>query len=430
MSKKVSVIGLGYMGLPTAIILAEHGFEVFGYDIDEAKINNIKNCKSVINEPELIDRLKAVLSNNLKVSNKLIEADFYMISVPTPITESKSADLSAVWAVTKEISKIIKSGDTVILESTSSVGTTKKLAQMLEDFSGLKSGQDFFVGYSPERAIPGKTFFEVVNNNRVIGGINEKSTEKIHELYSQFVKGEISLTDSNTAEMVKLVENSSRDVQIAFANQVASMAYEAGIDPYELIDLANKHPRVKILSPRCGVGGHCIAVDPWFLIEAFPKQTELLQAARKVNDTKPYQVIEIVEEHIKKLCLSRKCNLLILGLTFKPDVDDLRESPALKIAQEFAKKENINLSVYDPNISFGHPECLSEINVLRDYKNAINSADLILILVGHKEFKNSADLFLGKRVLDFSGLNLNQVEKQINLLRNYSNPSTSSGRAG
>jgi UDP-N-acetyl-D-mannosaminuronic acid dehydrogenase len=408
MKKRVSVIGLGYMGLPTAIILAESGFNVFGYDIDEKKVELIKNGNSVISEPDLNSRLNFVLKSKFfSVSTDLQEADYYLISVPTPITSNKKADLNSIWAAVQEIAKKIKKNDTVILESTSSVGATKKLAQKLEKLTGLIPGKDFFIGYSPERAIPGKTFFEIINNNRVIGGINEISTQKIAKLYSKFVKGEISLTNSETAEMVKLVENSSRDVQIAFANQVASMAYEAGIDPYRLIEIANKHPRVNILSPRCGVGGHCIAVDPWFLVESFPEHSELLKVARQVNDLKPGQVIKMVERYAQNLNLDRKYNLLILGLTFKPDVDDLRESPALQIAKQFADNNCVNLFIADPNITkYSLEKDLQHLFV--DYKDSIKSANIILLLVGHKEFRDP-NLFLNNNVLDFSGMNINST---------------------
>lgn len=405
MSKKISVIGLGYMGLPTSIILAENGFEVFGFDIDQKKIEKIKNCEPVINEPELVNRLEFVLNKNFFVSGELKVADCYLVSVPTPIDENKKANLDAVWLAGQSVAKILKKNDIVILESTSSVGTTIKLAEKIEKISGLIAGQDFFIGYSPERAIPGKTFFEVVNNNRVIGGINQESSQKIYDIYAKFVKGEISITDSNTAEMVKLVENSARDVQIAFANQVASMAYEAGINPYNLIELANKHPRVNILSPRCGVGGHCIAVDPWFLIESFPSNSKLLRASREVNSLKPFQVIESVNKKINSLNLNKKCKLLILGLAFKPDVDDLRESPALEIAKYFATQKDINLFVSEPNIKKENLKNSLSDNLV-DFKNEIDFADLILVLVGHKEFSEIDWLPHLDKIIDYSGLNL------------------------
>lgn len=420
MSKKISVIGLGYMGLPTSIILAESGFEVFGFDIDQKKIAKIKNCESVINEPELVNRLESVLNKNFFVSNELQVSDCYLISVPTPIDENKKANLDAVWLAGQSIAKILKKDDVVILESTSSVGTTVKLAEKMEKISGLIAGKDFFIGYSPERAIPGKTFFEVVNNNRVIGGINQESSKKIYDIYEKFVKGEISITNSNTAEMVKLVENSSRDVQIAFANQVASMAYEAGINPYDLIEIANKHPRVNILSPRCGVGGHCIAVDPWFLVESFPENSKLLKVSREVNDLKPLQAIDFVNKKINSLNLGRKCKLLILGLAFKPDVDDLRESPALEIAKYFAKQENINLSVSEPNIKKENLDFVLS-DKLVDYKKELGLSDLILVLVGHKEFTQIDWLPYSDKIIDYSGLNLEKfcIDALENKFVNY-----------
>ena len=469
MKSRVSVIGLGYMGLPTAIILAENELTVFGYDIDEEKINKIKKAEPVINEPEIIPRLQSVLDDKeFSVSNKLHEAEYYIISVPTPVDKNKNANLDAVWSATSEVAKILKHGDTVILESTSIVGTTEKLSRKLEEITNLKAGIDFFVGYSPERAIPGNTFYEVVHNNRIIGGINKESSNKIFDLYSKFVKSEISITDSKTAEMVKLVENSSRDVQIAFSNQVASIAYQQGINPYDLIALANKHPRVNILNPRCGVGGHCIAIDPWFLVEAFPEHTKLLKAAREINDAKPLEVINFVEDFAeryvstdsyfptthevtsdKRYTMSvealaksdqydrpiisrarrsllaesgsnsagivsrderKKINLLVLGLTFKPDVDDLRESPALEIVEKLSKKENFNLTIADPNINKSQIDKNLQKNFVDNFETGLENADIILVLVGHREFRDfDWSFFPDKKILDFSGLNIKEA---------------------
>ena len=271
--KKVSIVGLGYIGLPTAIIAAEHGFLVLGFDIDENKVDKINQGEETIVEPEVAAKLTHVISKEtFKATKKLEAADYFIIAVPTPF--SKKADLSYVFNAAKEIAKVLQKGNLVILESTVPVNTTIKLAEFLGKNSGLKK-EDFFVAYCPERVLPGKIFKELIANDRVIGGINDESKELARSFYKSFVKGKIYLTDTKTAEMVKLVENSSRDVQIAFANQVAAMCEEVNINPFEVIDIANKHPRVNVLKPGCGVGGHCIAVDPWFLIESFSKNSTL-----------------------------------------------------------------------------------------------------------------------------------------------------------
>ena len=393
--KKICVIGLGYIGLPTSILLAESGFEVVGFDNNLSKVNSINNQDPVIQEPEIYPRLKnALQEKSFIASAKIVPADFFIIAVPTPITEQKLADMSYVWSAGRAICSVIKPGDTIILESTSSVGSTQKLSELIFENTGFIAGKDFFIGYCPERVLPGNIFYELVYNDRVVGGLDAGSTKKIAEFYATFVCGEIIETDSKTAEMVKLVENSSRDVEIAFAHQVASMAYEAGINPYELIKIANKHPRVNILNPRCGVGGHCIAVDPWFLIESFPENSQLLKAAREVNDNKPKEVVDFILQKVSALAhdLNRPIKLSILGLTYKPNVDDLRESPALKVAQELSKFDNIELFLCEPNI------VPKQISVGLDAKfldlyQAIDIADVVLVLVAHE---NSRILFLIK----------------------------------
>jgi len=409
--KKICVLGLGYIGLPTSIILAENNFEVIGFDVDHIKVDRINNSDAVIQEPEISSKLKKVLSEKkFKAVKEIESADYFIIAVPTPFKVNnleKQADLSYVWSTVEFISQVLKIGDTVILESTVPVGTTEELARNLELSTNLKAGKDFFVAYCPERVFPGKIFYELENNSRVLGGINSISAQKAQELYIKFVKGNLHLESSIFAEMIKLVENSSRDAQIAIANQVASLAYKVGIDPYKLISIANEHPRVKILNPTCGVGGHCIAVDPWFLVESFPEQTELFKKSRQINDAKPYQVLNFIKEAISKWKLSNpnsKCKMAILGLTYKPNVDDLRESPALLIAQELNKIAEIDFVAVEPYIE---PEILNKKYNIKTEKleNALNDSNIIICLVAHNYFKNLKNLLLKDQiVLDFCGL--------------------------
>lgn len=406
--KKVCVVGLGYIGLPTSIILAESGYDVVGFDINIEKVRAINNEDPVIQEPEIFPRLKnAMREASFRATAVVEQADYFVIAVPTPITAEKKADLSYVWASGISIADVLKKGDVVILESTSSVGTTEKLAQLLYEKTGLRPLKDFFIGYCPERVLPGNIFYELVYNDRVIGGLDNASSEKIAEFYRFFVKGELIKTDAKTAEMVKLVENSSRDVEIAFAHQVASMAHQVGINPYELIAIANRHPRVNILTPRCGVGGHCIAVDPWFLIESFPEQSTLLKMARNVNDKKPHEVVTFVKSLVDEFILANKrpCKVAVLGLTYKPNIDDLRESPALEIAHFLEKDQAIVLMVADPNVS--RKNLPNELQgKFFTYEHAIESADIVLLLVAHDQFKDiNWNLLLDKKLIDFSGLN-------------------------
>ena len=405
---KVAVVGLGYIGLPTAILLAESGLMVHGYDIDEVKVAKIQAGIAVIEEHELGGRLLGVLKNkSFYASTTLVTADYYIIAVPTPITSDQKADLSYVWQACQAIANVLQPGNCVIMESTVPVGLTNQVAQYLSKITSLILGQDFFVAFSPERVIPGQIFKELVHNDRLIGGVCEQSSLVASKLYARFVKGHISHTNASVAEMVKLVENSSRDVQIAFANQVASMAEAAGIDPLQVIAFANKHPRVKILNPGCGVGGHCIAVDPWFLVESFPNQTKLLQVARLVNDSKPFEVLAKIAKKVGELQIKtgkNKIKLCVLGVTYKPDVDDLRNSPALFIAQQLAKWDNIELTVVEPYVEMAILQSYFT-SVTNDLSNLLEAPDLIIALVAHTRFKqNAKDLFMVKDMLDFCAI--------------------------
>lgn len=402
---KVAVVGLGYIGLPTAIILAEAGMQVHGYDIDGVRVAKIFQGIAVIEEHELGVRLAQALNNqNFYVDTKLAPADYYIIAVPTPVTPDHKADLSYIWDAVQAVASVLLAGSCVIIESTVPVGTTNQIAEYLAQRTGFVLGEDLFVAFVPERVIPGKIFYELIHNDRLIGGVEAKSSQIATKFYAQFVKGAISQTDASTAEMVKLVENSSRDVQIAFANQVASMAETAGLDPLKVIAFANKHPRVQILNPGCGVGGHCIAVDPWFLIESFPEQSKLLQAARLVNDSKPFEVLADIAKKVQALQTTTgkgKIKLCVLGVTYKPDVDDLRNSPALFIAQELQKWPNIELFVVDPYVDH---ELLKTYfkNVSANLDNLPTICDMTVALVAHSKFKQTfKGSFVAKDMLDF-----------------------------
>jgi UDP-N-acetyl-D-mannosaminuronic acid dehydrogenase len=402
--KTVSIVGLGYIGLPTAILAAQSGYQAFGFDLDLDKIERINAGDPTIIEPELTKRLKRVLHEKTFVAfPKLRPADCFIVAVPTPLQNTISHVLKAAEC----IAYVLQHGNLVILESTSPVGTTAKFARVLEQISGLKLGLDFFVAYCPERVLPGKIFKELVSNDRIIGGVCDISVYKAKQFYAKFVKGKLYVTDDKTAEMVKLVENSSRDVQIAFANQLAQMCEQVGINPYRVIEFANKHPRVHILKPSCGVGGHCIAVDPWFLIKGFNNCSDLLKVSRKINNEKPYQVISTVFEKIKALQKNdvKKPNVLALGLTFKPNIDDLRESPALLICNELSKKsETFELCVFEPHLSAKQIQMLG-FTCFEDIISGIDWADIILILVKHRYFTVIKHIDLQEKVIvDTCGL--------------------------
>lgn len=407
--KKVCIMGLGYIGLPTALVAAEYGFEVVGFDIDEVRVGRINQCDPVIDEPEVYERLKPLIESKIfRATTHLEEADCFVVAVPTPFKEDKKADLSYVYRAVEQLALVLKKNNVVILESTIPVGTTVDCAQVLEQKTGMHAGKDFFVAHCPERVLPGKIFYELLYNTRIIGGINQESMNQAAVFYKRFVKGSLYLTNAATAEMVKLVENSSRDVAIAFANQVAAMAYSIGLDPFEVIELANKHPRVKLLNPSCGVGGHCIAVDPWFLVETFPEQTELLKTAREVNDKKPHQVITCVRLWIAewKKKHGKNPTILLLGLTYKANVNDLRESPALEIAQHLSSSSGSDYTVLlcEPHVDSATVESVAHASSV-SLADGIELADIIVCLVHHAAFKKiDQSLLHNKKILDFCGL--------------------------
>ena len=404
--KKVCVVGLGYIGLPTAIVAAEHGCDVVGVDINQERVQKINSGDPDIYEPEVYEKLHYVLgTGRLRATTQVEQADYFMIAVPTPLTDNKKADLSFVFDAARNIASVLTKGATIILESTVPVGTTQKLAEFLQEETKLQAGSDFYVAHCPERVLPGKIFSELIENDRILGGINRASVNKAKSIYKEFVEGNLYLTDAKTAEMVKLVENSSRDAQIAFAQQVGSMAESVGLNPFEVIELANKHPRVNILKPSPGVGGHCIAVDPWFLIESFPRQTKLLQAARHINDNRPHEVVRVIEQEVAlwEQQNTKNCNVLLLGLTYKPNVDDLRESPALQIAQALSAKEKLSVLITEPHVTTKKLHKLFKDQIV-PLTEGITQADIIVYLVAHQRFSViDKKLLATKKVLDFCG---------------------------
>lgn len=383
--KTVCVIGLGYIGLPTAALLANKGFSVVGVDVNEEIVSTINKGKIHIAEADLGTFVKlAVSAGHLKAFNKVQLSDIYMICVPTPFYENGNTpepNIDYVLSATKSIAPFIKSGDLIILESTSPVGTTEKIQQTLIDFGiNLK---DVHIAYCPERVLPGKIMTEIVENDRIVGGLTLISTKEISDFYRMFVNGDIFETDAKIAEMCKLAENSFRDLNVAFANELSMICDKQGINVWSLIELANKHPRVNILQPGTGVGGHCIAVDPWFIISQNIENTKLIRSAREVNNYKTKWVIEKIKnnatKHFSKTGVRPK--IACLGLAYKPDIDDLRESKALEVAETLLS-EGYEINVVEPNIK-SHKN-FSLVNL----SDAIEKSDIICVLVGHREFLN------------------------------------------
>ena len=393
-------MGLGYIGLPTAIIAAKNGVKITGVDINAKVVETINQGKIHIVEPGLQELCEEVVKKGmLKASGTPVQSDAYFIVVPTPFKGNHEPDISYVQAATEAVIPLLKEGDLYVIESTSPVGTTDKMRDLI--FSKRPELKDkIYIAYCPERVLPGNVIFELVNNDRVIGGIDEKSTEKAIEFYSQFVKGQLHKTNAKTAEMCKLTENSSRDVQIAFANELSLICDKAGINVWELIALANKHPRVNILRPGCGVGGHCIAVDPYFLTAEFPKESKIIAAAREINNYKSLWCAEKVQNAMLQFELTngRKPVVAMMGLAFKPNIDDLRESPAKHIvARVMESCNNADILVVEPNV----PE--HKVFKLSNYQDAFDRADIVVYLVAHNEFKTlPADP--EKIILDFCGI--------------------------
>lgn len=397
---KACFMGLGYIGLPTAIIAAKHGIDVLGVDINPNVVEMTNQGKLHIIEPGLEECLQEVVAmQKLNASTTVEMCDAYFIVVPTPFKGNHEPDISYVEAATRSILPLLKEGDLYVIESTSPVGTTEKMQTLI--FSERPELKDkIYIAYCPERVLPGNVIYELVHNDRVIGGINSESTDKAVEFYSLFVKGSLHKTNSKTAEMCKLTENSSRDVQIAFANELSIICDKAGINVWELIELANKHPRVNILQPGCGVGGHCIAVDPYFITSEFPVESQIIAKAREINNYKAFWCAEKVQNAMLKFELEhhRKPIVAMMGLTFKPNIDDLREAPAKYITSNVMQScNNADILVVEPNLKE------HKVFKLMNYKDAYNRADIVVFLVKHDPFK---ELVYSSRkiILDFAGV--------------------------
>ena len=404
----VSVIGLGYIGLPTAAMFAAYGKNVIGVDVNQVAVDIINRGEIHIVEPELGAIVyKAVNDGKLIAVTQPQTADAFLIAVPTPFKSSTKQgnipepDLSFIKKAAQAVAKVLKKGDLVILESTSPVGATEQMADWLakdrRDLTFPKThGEkaDVCIAHCPERVLPGHVVKELVENDRVIGGLTEKCSQRAIELYKTFVQGECVVTNARTAEMAKLTENSCRDVQIAFANELSIICDRLDINVWELISLANRHPRINILQPGPGVGGHCIAVDPWFIVAKTPEQAQLIQTARKVNDSKPHWVVDKVKVAIADFLqanpnkTSKDVTIACYGLSFKPDIDDLRESPALQIAQNIAEMHSGLVLGVEPNIRV-LPECIKNIKLM-NFETAIKKGDIHLMLVNHKQFEEQS----------------------------------------
>jgi UDP-N-acetyl-D-mannosaminuronic acid dehydrogenase len=397
---KACFMGLGYIGLPTAIIAAKHGVEIVGVDINPKVVEMTNQGKLHIIEPGMEEMLQDVVkSGMLHASTTPETSDAYFIVVPTPFKGDHEPDISYVESATRMVIPFLKEGDLYVIESTSPVGTTNKMTQLI--FNERPELKDkIFIAYCPERVLPGNVIYELVHNDRVIGGMNEESTKKAQMFYGQFVQGTLHPTNSKTAEMCKLTENSSRDSQIAFANELSIICDKAGINVWELINLANKHPRVNILQPGCGVGGHCIAVDPYFITAEFPAESKMISTAREVNNYKAFWCAEKVENAMLRFEIenNRKPVVAMMGLAFKPNIDDLRESPAKYITTKVMQScNNADFLVCEPNIEE------HKVFKLTDYKEAYEKADIIVFLTAHDPFKE-LPWRDDKIILDFCGI--------------------------
>jgi UDP-N-acetyl-D-mannosaminuronic acid dehydrogenase len=407
----VTVVGLGYIGLPTAAILATNGVRVHGMDVSERTVDAVARGEVPFVEPDLSGFVSAAVKAGALTASTTVEpADAYILAVPTPFNADMSPDLSYVKSASEQVAPQLKGGDLVILESTSPPKTTEKVGEWIAaarpDLVDGDGALNVLLAHCPERVLPGKIMTELVTNDRIVGGITPEAAEVARDLYARFCDGEILLTDATTAEMAKLVENSFRDVNIAFANELSLIADELDINVWELIELANHHPRVNILQPGPGVGGHCIAVDPWFIVDAVPSLSRMIRTAREVNDGKPAWVIDKVRQAVSG---NASPTIAVLGLAFKPDIDDLRESPALKITERLADHFiNGRVLAVEPHVDALPAALENRKNVtLASLENAVTAADVVVLLVDHRQFRatNATELGLGETpVVDTKGI--------------------------
>lgn len=406
----VTVIGLGYIGLPTATVLANAGHSVLGVDINEAAVSLVNEGKIHFVEPSLEDEVgRAVDSGNLRASTSVEPADVFIITVPTPIGADRTPNLDYISQAVMSIAPVLTAGNLVVLESTSPPGTTAGIAEQINalrpDLISGSGQTSVLLAHAPERVLPGNIVKEIRENDRIVGGTSPEATAKVSDLYKSFTTGEVLTTDATTAELAKLAENSFRDVNIAFANELSLISAELSVDVWEVINLANRHPRVNIMQPGPGVGGHCIAVDPWFIVDSAPLQSKLIRTAREVNDSKPEWVLQqIADAH----SANPEAKILVLGLAFKADVDDLRESPSLAIAQSVVERyRNNEVILSEPNIS-ELPATFTKFDNARlssSLEEDISTSDLIILLVDHRQYRAlNRDAFTGKTVIDTKGL--------------------------
>jgi UDP-N-acetyl-D-mannosaminuronic acid dehydrogenase len=406
---KINVVGLGYIGLPTAAVFADHGVEVHGIDVSSHVIENVNAGRPHFGEPNLDALVRRVVeAGKLKASLKCEEADAFLIAVPTPFREGHKPDVSYVEAAARSIAPVLRAGNLVVLESTSPVGTTESLSRIMAEarpdltFPHQKGElSDIRIAHCPERVLPGRIIEEVVNNPRVIGGVTRKCGQFALSLYKIVVKGECHVTNARTAELVKLTENAFRDVNIGFANEMSMICDELSINVWELVRLANLHPRVNILRPGPGVGGHCIAVDPWFIVDSAPKTARMIRAAREINDSKPDFVVKKILQRAGDL---KQPVIACLGLSYKPDVDDLRESPAIEVVEKLAHSGVGKILVVEPHVNKLPAQLDSSALQLEDFETALKAANLIVLLVGHQAFLQvDRDLLKDKFVIDTVG---------------------------
>ena len=391
------IMGLGYIGLPTAALLATHGFQVCGVDCKPEVVEGVRRGEPHISEPELSLMLAAGVAEGLiSAGTEPKPADVFLIAVPTPLNDHNEPILDHVADAVHAIAPVLQPGNLVIVESTCPVGTTEELVAGILQQHGYEPGDDLFLAYCPERVLPGRILLELIENDRIVGGINDASTEAATRFYEQFVRGDVIGTTARTAELVKLTENSFRDTNIAFANEISMISASEGVNAWEVIELANRHPRVNLLSPGPGVGGHCIAVDPWFIVHRSPTQSRLIRTAREVNSAKPAWVLDRIRASAARYKAPR---IACLGLTFKADVDDLRESPAFEIVETLRRERVGELFVCEPN--------LRQCGDLQLYplREALQAADIVVLLVDHRQFRKlSAAELNDKVVIDTRGI--------------------------
>ena len=409
-NNRICVVGLGYVGLPTAVTLAANGAEVLGYDINETAVMQINKGLAPIIEADLDGLLhKVVEQGGLNASTQLDNCSAYLIAVPTPVKKDNKPDLGAVFSAVRSIAKVLEKGALVVLESTSPIGTTDKICEMMAELRPDLSfphqkpeNSDVMIAFCPERILPGRTLYELVHNDRVVGGIDKKSALRAQEVYRIFCVGDISVTTAKTAELIKCTENAYRDVNIAFANELSMICAELGLSIEDVISMANKHPRVNILQPGCGVGGHCIPIDPWFIVDAAPHLAKLIRTAREVNLAKS---VFVAEDIARQADLKGLNKVTLLGLAYKPDVDDLRESPSLQICKVLLENKGLNCVLVEP-----HVESLPEYLVSHPNANhmpldkALDESELLAVLVPHKIFERVSQTTLpNKTILDYTG---------------------------